>query len=133
MGIILAPFLLIAIFFVVISIILTIAAASKKQLGIKDAGFGLLISAGILGALVAGYRFRESVWALEPYFVFPFFMVYIPFFIGMLLKIIGLSARKPNGFSSVMLASVVFSSILFFAFYGFTFGIIDTFGLQRQY
>jgi hypothetical protein len=133
MGIIILPFILIAIIIAIISIVFTIIAAAKKQVEIQTLFFGLLIAGAILGTIVFIYSQQSNAYALGPFFIFPFFMIYVPFFVGILFKIINATQKKEIGADKVLFSSVIFSTILFFLFYSYTFDIIETLGIQKIY
>lgn len=131
MGIIILPFLLIAIIVFITSIIMIISSLTKKELILKDFYQGFLITVGIYLLIFIVYRLSDEAYALGPVFIFPFFMILIPFFISLILRI--MNTKKTYRISYSLLFSIIISGIFILIFNKFTFGIIEYLEIQQYH
>jgi hypothetical protein len=111
MGIIIVPFILIAILMFMVSMAITIIGFAKKQIKISTFLFGLPLT-GLISGTVIFYRFQESSVNNYAILSFPFFMIYIPFFVGILLKIISVIISTKIFIDQIIFSSIIFSAIL---------------------
>ncbi|MFT5754677.1 MAG: hypothetical protein ACI924_001915 [Flavobacterium sp.] len=65
----------------------------------------------------------NEAYGLGTYFIFPFFMILLPFLISIILKI--LNKPKTNKISIILLVSIILSGIFIIAFEKYTFGLIE--------
>ena len=131
MGIVILPFLLIAIAVFIIGLVLLWRAYRKNQLNSKVFILGAAISALIYCIIYYDYSNDYSAWPLGPYLLFPFAMIMIPFVTGLILKLV----NRPMTISiaNSLFVCVVLSGIFIPVFYQFTFEIVAYFGLEKQY
>jgi hypothetical protein len=121
MGIVLLPFLFLAIRAAVLSGIAVYKAIRSKAITIKHNVLALTITLAIYAALFASYFFSDSAYAFSPYFLFPFFMVLVPYILSAGLR------NNPDYTNTykVLTLIVLFSTVLLGIFYKYTFGIIQ--------
>ncbi len=131
MGIIILPFLLIAIIAFITSIIMIISSLTKKELILKDFYQGFLITVGIYLLIFIVYILSDEAYALGPVFIFPFFMILTPFFISLILRI--MNTQKTYRISYSLLISIIISGIFILIFNKFTFGIIEYLEIQQYH
>lgn len=131
MGIIILPFLLIAIIAFITSIIMIISSLTKKELILKDFYQGFLITVGSYLLIFVVYIFSDEAYALGPVFIFPFFMILTPFFISLILRI--MNTQKTYRISYSLLISIIISGIFILIFNKFTFGIIEYLEIQQYH
>lgn len=131
MGIIILPFLLIAIIAFITSIIMIISSLTKKELILKDFYQGFLITVGSYLLIFIVYILSDEAYALGPVFIFPFFMILTPFFISLILRI--MNTQKTYRISYSLLISIIISGIFILIFNKFTFGIIEYLEIQQYH
>lgn len=131
MGIIILPFLLLAIILLIIAIVLTIRLLINKKVGVKELLLGLTSSLSLFGLILFCFKILGSAWALAPAFIMPLFLIFMPFGFYFLVSISKL--EKLDYFSKIMLLSVVFSGISAIVFYDFYFDFFDIIGVKRVY
>ncbi|KGO87067.1 hypothetical protein Q765_07595 [Flavobacterium rivuli WB 3.3-2 = DSM 21788] len=131
MGIIIYPFLIMNAILVLISIIMIIKSTLKENIEVKHCIYGFFVSFLIYSVLYIDYKFSTSAYPLGTYFMFPFFMIFIPFIIGLSTRfskhIIG------KWISKVFLYSVIFSGLFIIFFQNYTFYIIDFLGIPKHF
>ncbi len=86
MGIIILPFIFVALFLAAASISKLITHFKNKNVGIKEILLGLLVSAVLFGLICLSYILEGSAWALSPAFRVPIFMVFVPFLMHIFLE-----------------------------------------------
>lgn len=131
MGLVLFPFFILAFGLLMAALVILAKAAINNTLKTKDVLWGMLISVTIYGLIYWDYASGDEAYALGTYFVFPFFMVMLPFVISWVVK----STYKPYSlpvFHSLLI-SVVVSAVLMGVGYKYTFGIIEHLGLHKTY
>ena len=131
MGIIILPFLLIALIAFITSIIMIISSLTKKELILKDFYQGFLITVGSYLLIFIVYILSDEAYALGPVFIFPFFMILTPFFISLILRI--MNTQKTYRISYSLLISIIISGIFILIFNKFTFGIIEYLEIQQYH
>jgi hypothetical protein len=123
MGLILVPYLLIAIITLIIALVLVIKSILKKELIFEDIFSGIIITLCIYTLIYINYKMSNEAYGLGTYFIFPFFMILLPFLISIILKI--LNKPKTNKISIILLVSIILSGIFIIAFEKYTFGLIE--------
>ena len=85
----------------------------------------------IYSVIYYDYSNDYAAYALGAYFLFPFAMVILPFFLGVVLKI----SNKPLPvlISNSMFVCVISAGIFITVFNHYTFGIVDFLGIQKNY
>jgi hypothetical protein len=121
MGLILVPYLLIAIITLIIALV--IKSILKKELIFEDIFSGIIITLCIYTLIYINYKMSNEAYGLGTYFIFPFFMILLPFLISIILKI--LNKPKTNKISIILLVSIILSGIFIIAFEKYTFGLIE--------
>ncbi|AWH86215.1 hypothetical protein HYN59_14340 [Flavobacterium album] len=111
MGLIILPFILGAIFMFINAAVKTIKSILAGNVNPKDYGLGFLLSAIIYIPIFLSYKLSDSAYALGAYFVFPFFMIGIPFLIGFSMSSGNNEAAGP--IAKICLLSVVFRALYF--------------------
>src|SRR5690606_3758987 len=86
MGIIILPFLLVALGLSVFAIIHTVRLLRNKVINLKEIIFGVGISVSIFGLICLSYIIEGRAWGLSPAFRIPIFMFFIPFGFYILTK-----------------------------------------------
>ncbi len=131
MGIIILPFLLIALFLAASSISKLVKHFRNKQVGIKEFLLAFTLSAAIFALICLSYINQGSAWALSPAIRVPFFMVFIPYFIHILIE----NSKKPKmiSFSIIILISIVLTAILGIIFNEIVFGLVDFLDVGKHY
>ena len=131
MGLIILPFLFVALFLAAASISKLITHFKEKNVGIKEIVLGLLVSAVLFGLICLSYILEGSAWALSPAFRVPIFMVFIPFVIHVFLE----NSKKPKliRFSIILLISIVLTAILGVVFNDVLFNLFDFLGVGKHY
>jgi hypothetical protein len=138
MGLIIFPFLLAVAGTCIIAIAFIIRAAIKKEIRFGEVCLGLLATLLIYGLVYADYELSTSAYALGAYFMFPFYMVLLPFFTGGLTFIIGATIQSGKKdilrrAANTLFMCAIFSGLFLILFKEYTFGIIDYLGLQKTY
>lgn len=131
MGIIILPFLLVAIIAFITSLVMIISSLTKKDLILKDLYIGLIITLCLYLGIFSLYALSNEAYALGPVFIFPFFMILVPFFLSLALRIVNTS--KSYRISYSLLISIISSGILIVVFYKYTFDILETLGIQKYH
>lgn len=103
----------------------------NKEIETENYFFGVLITLIIYFSIYMSYKYSDSAIALGAYFVFPFYMILIPYTIAN-------SIKKSNDIRRLkvkqcLLISVISSSIFIVIFYKYTFGIIEYLGLDKVF
>lgn len=131
MGIIILPFILIALIAFIISVVILFKSLLKKELNPKNFLIGTITSISIYFLIFMDYKTSESSYALGTYFMFPFFLILIPFTGGIILKII--NKPKTIEISNSLFTSVILSGLFMVLFSKYTFGIIEYLGISKHY
>ena len=131
MGIIILPFLFVALFLAAASVSKLITHFKNKNVGIKEILLGLTVSAVLFGLICLSYILEESAWALSPAFRVPIFMVFVPFLIHVFFE----NSKKPKGIqvSIILLISIVLTAIFGIVFNEILFGLVDFLGIGKHY
>lgn len=131
MGIILVPFLLIAVSMFVYSAILIVKAFLNKRVLLKDIFPSLIISTVIYLLLFIDYKSSDSAYAFGSYFAFPFYMIFIPFIIGVFTTLI----KHKYGLllSKSCFISVILSGIFIIICNKYTLSLVDYLGILKTY
>ncbi|WP_129750662.1 hypothetical protein [Flavobacterium beibuense] len=129
MGILIGLFLL-ACAMVFIAAVIFIITSLKDT---KPVYFlmGLLLSAIIYAALFLDYKFSSRAYGLGSYFMFPFYMILLPFIIGLVTKFSPVKYVKL--ISIVCFISVMFSGFFILFFNKYTLDIVDWLELPKYY
>ena len=131
MGIIILPFLFVALFLAAASASKLITHFKKKNVGIKEIVLGLLVSAVLFGLICLSYILEGSAWALSPAFRVPIFMVFVPFLMHIVLE--NFSNPKLTQVSIILLVSIVLTTILGVVFNDVLFNLFDYLGVGKHY
>jgi hypothetical protein len=131
MGIILVPYILIAIFVLIIALILAIKSFLKKELIFEDIFLGLITTLCIYTLIYINYKISEESYGLGTYFIFPFFMIFLPLITSFTLKLS--KKTKTNKISNILLVSVILSGIFIIVFEKYTFGLIEYLELTKYH
>jgi hypothetical protein len=131
MGIIIIPFLFITLIAFIVSIIFLYKPLVKKEIKSKNFLLGISITIVIYTLIFLNYKSSLSAYALGTFFMFPFFMILIPFILGMILKIINQPITQI--LSNSLLISVIVSGVFMVVFNKYTFGIIEYLELIKHY
>jgi hypothetical protein len=131
MGIILFPYILIAIFVLIIALILAVKSFLKKELIFEDIFLGLITTLCIYILIYINYKISEEAYGLGTYFIFPFFMIFLPFITSFILKLS--KKTKTNKISNILLVSVILSGIFIIVFEKYTFGLIEYLELTKYH
>lgn len=131
MGLIILPFLLIALGLSVFAIIHTVRLLMNKSIGFKEIIFGLIISIAIFGLICLSYLIEGRAWELSPAFRIPIFMVFLPFGFYLLTKMS--NSQKLKYFAVLILISIALTGILGVIFNNLLFGLVDVLGIERYY
>ena len=110
MGLIIAPFFLLAITLVIINSYLINRLHEKEQLNNRIFLYGVLITTFIYGMILLSYFLEGSIYGLSPYFRIPIFMIILPSFIGLLGT--NTQNRSFKTLTESFLASTLVSTIL---------------------
>ena len=131
MGIIILPFLFVALFLAAASLSKLITHFKNKNVGIKEILLGLLVSAVLFGLICLSYILEGSAWALSPAFRIPIFMFFVPFLIHVFFE----NSKKPKGIrvSIILLISIVLTTILGVVFNDVLFNLVDFLGVGKHY
>jgi hypothetical protein len=131
MGIIILPFLLGALIIGIIAIVKTIKQLRKRQVGLKELLFGLIVSSAIFGLICLSYIIEGRAWGLSPAFRIPIFMVFIPFVIHVLTE--KSKNTKLAYFSKIILISVGITTIFGVMFNDLFFDLIGYLEIEKHY
>lgn len=131
MGLIIFPFLLMNIVFIIWAILIIGKSVYNKEITISHFITGIAITTIIYGTLFIDYKLSDKAYALDTYFMFPFFMVSVPFFTGLCSGF--LPGRKAHLLSKACLISTIMSGVFIAAFQTYTFNIIDFLGIAKYY
>lgn len=131
MGIIILPFLFVALFLAAASVSKLITHFKNKNVGIKEIVLGLLVSAVLFGLICLSYILEGSAWALSPAFRVPIFMVFVPFLMYIVLE--NFSNPKLTQVSIILLVSIVLTTILGVVFNDVLFNLFDYLGVGKHY
>lgn len=119
MGFILFPYLLIAIIVFIVTLVLVIKSIINKKLVFNDFIYGIITTFSIYLLLFFNYKMSDEAYPLGAMFMFPFFMILLPFFVSIILKI----KNKPTTvkIANILVISIVLSGILMVIFDQYTF------------
>ncbi len=131
MGIILLPFLLIALIIGIIAITKIIKLFKLKALAVKDFMWGFVASITIFSLICLVYVFEGKASELSPIFRIPIFMFVLPFTIHKIIK--NNSNKKLQYFSKILLISIVCTIVFAIVFNDIFFDLINYLGLEKQY
>lgn len=131
MGIIILPFLLVALGLSVFAIIHTVRLLRNKVINLKEIIFGLGISVSIFGLICLSYIIEGRAWGLSPAFRIPIFMFFIPFGFYILTKTS--NNQKLKYLATLALVSIGLTGILGVIFNDLFFGLIDILGIEKHY
>lgn len=131
MGLIILPFLIIAFLAFIKSINIIYKFAKTSEIEGENYFFGIMTTLIIYFLIYLSYKSNDSAIALGTYFIFPFFMILIPYIIGFNFK--NSNEEKKKKIMQILLISVISSSLFITIFNKYTFGIIDLLGLHKTY
>lgn len=131
MGIIIMPVLLGALGLSVFALVQTVRLFRSKEISTKELLWGFLISALIFGLICLSYIMKGSAWEFSPVFRIPIFMVFVPFGIYILSRII--NNPKLKYFATLLLISIALTGILGIVFNNLLFGLPDILGVEKHY
>ena len=132
MGLIIYLYLIFVAIISLASFVMLVFQIINTGVKLKDASYGFILGTVLYCLILLTFISLDNVYVLSPYFVFPFFMIVIPFIIGLFLGFI--KFKFTNIIQPVILNYCVFFSsgfILFFPKY--TFQIIALFNLSKGY
>ena len=131
MGIIIIPFLLLSFVSFLITLFVVFKMIKNREIDSENYFLGFLITIILYFIIYFNYKICDSAIALGTYFVFPFFMIGIPFVFGLFLKTT--KNMKLKKLMQSLLISVISSSLFIVIFNNYTFGLIETLGLRKIY
>ncbi|WP_417350981.1 hypothetical protein [Flavobacterium alkalisoli] len=129
MGILIGLFLL-ACAMVFIAAVIFIITSLKDTKPVYFA-MGLLLSAIIYAALFLDYKLSSRAYGLGSYFMFPFYMVLLPFTVGLVTKFS--PGKYVKLISKVCFISAMFSGFFILFFNKYTLDIVDWLELPKYY
>uniref|UniRef100_UPI00404B14FE hypothetical protein n=1 Tax=Flavobacterium sp. TaxID=239 RepID=UPI00404B14FE len=131
MGLILFPYLLLAIIVFIMTLVLVIKSIINKKLVFNDFIYGIITTFSIYLLLFFNYKMSDEAYVLGAFFMFPFFMIFLPFFGSIILKV----RNKPTTLkiANILVISVMLSGILMVVFNQYTFEIVDYMGIKKIY
>src|SRR5690349_21033874 len=110
MGILILPYWLVAIVIGITAIVKVFNFIIKMQITGTQAAFGLLISIAIFALIALSYIIEKKVYALDPPFRIPFYMVILPFIIALAIQ------KNYGSYSIPLLLSASISAVLIVVF-----------------
>lgn len=131
MGIIILPFLCVALGIALFALIKTIRLLWRKEIGLKEIAIGLAISVVLFGLICISYLMEGRASGLSPAFRIPMFMVFVPFIVY--------SSTKTNQdktlrhLATLLLVSIGLTGVLGIIFNDVLFDLIDILGIERYY
>lgn len=129
MGILIGLFFLAcAIVFIVAVIFVIISLKDTKPVYFL---MGLLLSVIIYAILFLDYKFSNRAYGLGGYFMFPFYMVLLPFIAGLVTKFS--PGKYLKLISKVCFISIMFSGFFILFFNKYTLDIVDWLQLPKYY
>lgn len=131
MGIIILPFLVVALVLGIISAVKAINQFRIGQVGLKELFLGLITSGVIFGLICLSYIIEGQAWGLSPAFRIPIFMVFIPFVVH--ISTANSKNSKVAYVSKIILVSVSMSTILGIIFNDLLFDLIDYLKIEKHY
>ncbi len=129
MGILLLPFILIAVVIGVIATIKIIILLKKKTISFKEIAFGLFISLCFFGLLLLAYLSEGEAWIFSPVFRIPVFMILIPFIIHLLTK--KSEEKSIKYFSTGLLISIAFTNLICIVLTYFSIDLFDIINIRK--
>ncbi len=131
MGLIILPYILGAIIIFLAALYMIVMQNTADVFNTTNILFGIVLTILIYGAIISRYIYNKKYWGLSPIFIFPFFMIYLPFLIVLL-------TRSNFGFHSAfvsnsVLISILASGVLITISYNYIFIFLDKFGVKRHY
>lgn len=131
MGIILLPFLLIAVVLYVKTAIAVYKGIRAHQIDFKIVFIGVIIALLIYGLIFFNYYLSSEAYAFGAYFVFLFFMIILPYsFTGFLKKAQNKSSRM---FYFSLSVSILLSGLSLLILNKYTFGIAEFLQIPKHY
>lgn len=129
MGILIGLFLLACamVFITAVIFIITFLKYTKPVYFLM----GLVLSAIIYEGLFLDYKFSSSAYGLGSYFMFPFYMILLPFIVGLATKFS--PGKYVKLISKMCFISVMFSGFFILFFNKFTLDIVDWLELPKYY
>ena len=131
MGLIIYPFLLIAMIAVIFTLVLLFVSIKKNGVSLKEVTAGFLITVVIYSTLFLNYKYGGSAYVLGTYFMFPFYMILLPFTLSFVAKAFKTEAFRSASIS--LLLSVVYSALFIALLNRYTFGLIDYLQIPKHY
>jgi len=132
MGLVVFPFLFAAAICFLWALIIVILKFIKKTIELKEFVFGLVLAVLIYGLLYFDYISSDKVYRLGAYFVFPFFIVMLPFFISIFLNVFH-SSKILRLLCNVLLVSAVVGGVIILLFQNYTLNIVEHLNLNKNY
>jgi hypothetical protein len=129
MGIIILPFLLLSLIFILFAIIRAYNFYIRKEIRVKEIIFGILISCSIFLLICISYLIEGKAYALSPAFRIPIFMIILPFGFYLIAR----EYTKIKYLANLILMSIAFSGISIILLYDMLFGILDILGIEKYY
>ena len=130
MGLIILPFLFVALGFSVFALINTIRLLKKKEIGYKEILWGLGISISIFALICLSYIIEGKASGFSPAFRIPIFMIFFPFGLYLLTKI-NKNQKTIKYIGILVLISIGLTGILAVIFNEFFFSLIDLLGIEK--
>jgi len=131
MGLVIIPFLFMAFIAFFFAFVMIIKSIVIKDISPKDCLFGIGVSMIIYSILFLDYYLSKSAYALGTYFMFPLFMILLPFTFGIATRYI--NQMKIRTLSKISLLSVIFSGVFILICNKYTFGIIDYLKITKSF
>jgi len=128
MDLVLMPFLLLCIIAIIKSARLIYKCIKDKSISINHCIVALSTTLIIYGLIFVNYYYSETAYAFGAYFMFPFFMVIVPFLISRFIK-----NDPPKSLSNIFLLSVIFSGIFIIVFFRYTFDLVKFLKIPIHY
>jgi hypothetical protein len=131
MGIIIYLFLILSIIISIIDLIFNIFLILKKGFNFKELVLGFILAIVIYLILYIYFVTVESVYVFSGYFMFPLFMILLPFVFSVLFSILNLKFKF--SVSIILNYSIMFSSIFILKFQNYSIGIVNFLSLNKYY
>ncbi len=113
------------------SVFIILKLAKNKEIENESYFFGILITLISYYLIYLNYKSSDTAIALGTYFTFPFFMVLIPYLIGINFK--NSKDQKKRKLMQVLMISAISSGLFIIIFYKYTFGITEVLGLKKSF
>ncbi len=131
MGIIIYLFLILSIIISIIDLIFNIFLILKKGFNFKELVLGFILATVIYLILYIYFITVESVYVFSCYFMFPLFMIFLPFVFSVLFSILNLKFKF--SVSIILNYSIMFSSIFILKFKNYSIEIVNFLSLNKYY